>query len=112
MISNGSRRLNLSFLTGGEDVAGRPGNLSSKSSKGLDQDSGLDSHMKTSSNTGTLQWLIGIVLLTSSHQTWHLILGEIDLLAAEGSQTEVCDLELGSWSRHDVGMGVAVKIGG
>ena len=68
--------------------------------------------MQTSSNTGTLQWLIGIVLLTSCHQTWHLILGEIDLLAAEGSKTEVRDLELGSWCRHGDYVDVAVKEGG
>jgi hypothetical protein len=32
------------------------------------------------------------IFLSSSHQTGHLILGELDLLAAKGSKTEVGDL--------------------
>jgi hypothetical protein len=42
---------------GGEDIAGRPGDFGTKSGEGLDQDSGLDGHVKTSSNTGTLDFV-------------------------------------------------------
>lgn len=36
-------------------------------------------HVKTSSNAGTLQGLVLGVLSTSLHETGHLILGELDL---------------------------------
>jgi len=49
--------------------------------------------VKTSSNAGTLERLIGGILLTGSDQAWHLILGELDFLTAKGSQTQVCDLQ-------------------
>jgi hypothetical protein len=65
----------------------------------------------------TLQWLILCILLSGGHETGHLILerilvlviskgrninlSELDLLSAKGSKTEVGDLELGSWCRHD-----------
>jgi len=34
-----------SMILGREDVAGRPGNLSSEEGEGLDEDSGLDCHV-------------------------------------------------------------------
>jgi hypothetical protein len=40
-------------ILGGKDIARRPGNLRTESSEGLNENSGLDSHMKTSSNAGT-----------------------------------------------------------
>lgn len=94
-------------VLGGENVAGRPGNLSTEEGEGLDEDSGLDGHVKTSGNAGTLQWLISSVLGTGGHKTWHLILSELDLLAAKGSEGKVGDLELGGWSsRHVCGYGM------
>lgn len=42
--------------------------------------------MQTTSNTGTLQGLVGGVSLTDRHETGHLNLGELDLAAAKGSQ--------------------------
>ena len=38
-------------------------------------------------------WLVG-VLGPQGHQAGHLVLGELDLLAAEGGQGEVGDLEV------------------
>lgn len=43
-------------------------------------------HVQATSNAGTLQRLIGTVLLTDGHETRHLDLGELDLPATEGSQ--------------------------
>lgn len=51
--------------------------------------------MQTTGNAGTLQRLVGAVLLTDSHQTRHLNLGELDLPATEGSQG-LCKDRLGT----------------
>ena len=40
-------------------------------------------HVKTSSNAGTLQGLVLSILLTCSHETGHLILGKLDLSILE-----------------------------
>ena len=52
----------------------------------------MNGHVKTPSNTSTLQRLVCGIFLSSSNQTGHLVLSELDLLAAKGSKTEVCDL--------------------
>lgn len=98
--SNGSRGVVL----GGEDVAAGPGHLSTEGNQGLNQDSSLNgcwtllalsptlwqridrTHVQTTSDTGTLQGLVGSVSFTDRHQTGHLNLRELDLAAAEGSQ--------------------------
>jgi hypothetical protein len=56
-------------VLGGEDVARRPGDLSTKGSEGLDEDSSLDGHVETSCNACTLERLVVVVLLTGQHQT-------------------------------------------
>lgn len=58
-------------------------------------------HVQAASNAGALQRLVGGVLLASSHETGHLVLGELDLAAAEGGQRDVGDLELVGGGRHD-----------
>jgi hypothetical protein len=59
--------------------------------------------VKTSSDTGTSQRLVGLVLPADSHQTGHLILGQLDLTATERRKTDVGDLELVCGGRHDGG---------
>jgi hypothetical protein len=76
-------------VLGREDVAGSPGNLGTESGQGLDQDGSLDGHVERTSNAGTLENLLGSVLLTKSNETGHLILSEFDLLAAKGSETDI-----------------------
>lgn len=98
--NTGSGNSGSGVVLGGEDVAGSPGNLSTESGQGLDQHSGLDGHVQTTSDAGTGERLVGSILLTDGHKTRHLILGKLDLLAAEGSEGEVGDLELGGGSRH------------
>lgn len=84
-------------VLGGEDVAAGPGNLSTKGNEGLNEDSSLDGHVKTTSNAGTGERLVSGVSATDGHQTGHLNLGELDLAATEGGQ----GLEDGQQSEHD-----------
>jgi len=78
-----------SVVLGGENVAGRPGNLSTESNEGLNEDGSLDGHVETTSNAGTSQGLLSSVLGTGLHQTGHLVLGELDFLSTEGSKTDI-----------------------
>lgn len=80
------------MVLGGEDVAGRPGDLSTESGKGLDENSGLDGHVETASNPGTLEGLGLGVLLTEVHETRHLVLSELNLLSAKSGKRDVGDL--------------------
>lgn len=93
-------------VLGAEDVAAGPGDLGTESDEGLDEDSGLDGHVKAASNAGTGEGLVGRVLGTGGHETGHLILGKLDLLAAKGGEGEVGDLELVGGSRHGCGEGL------
>lgn len=85
---NGSSSVVLS----GENVTRRPGNLSSKSNQSLDENSGLNGHVKTSSNSGTLQRLSRTVLSSDLHQTRHFIFGKLNFLSAKRSERDVSDL--------------------
>ena len=76
------------MVLGGENVAGRPSNLSTEVGEGLDEDGGLDGHVEASGNAGTLKWLILSVLGTGGHKTWHFIL--YSSLVAE-AQILTCD---------------------
>src|SRR5206468_4994115 len=49
---------------------------------------------------GPPERLLGPVLLAHGHETRHLVLGELDLLAAEGGQRQVGDLEVGRGGGH------------
>lgn len=100
-----------SMVLGGEDIAAGPGDLSTKGSEGLDENSGLDGHVKATGNASTLQGLVLGVLAADSHETRHLNLGELDLAAAKGSQRDIGDLELLSGGSHgdDKGLGSLEK---
>ena len=74
---------------GGEDIAGAPGDLSSQLNQSLNEDSGLDGHVKTAGNPGPLQRLLWSVHSPEVHQARHLILGHGELLAAPVSQRDV-----------------------
>lgn len=89
-----------SMILGGEDVAAGPGDLGSESSQGFDKDSSLDGHVETTRNASTLQGLISSILAADGHETRHLNLGEFNLAAPEGSQGDVCDLELVGGGSH------------
>jgi len=89
-------------VLGGENVTGRPGNLGTQSNQGLDQHSGLDGHVQTSSDSSTLQRLRRSVLLSDVHQTWHFVLGQLDVLSAESGEGDVGDFVVRSWGGHFV----------
>ena len=63
-----------------KDVAARPGDLRTQLDQGLDQNCGLDGHMKASRNACSGKRLLGAVLLAKRHQTRHFVLGDRDLL--------------------------------
>merc|ERR1719489_647572 len=56
-------------VLGGEDVARAPCDISTKLDQGLDQNGGLNSHMKTSGDPGSLQRLGGSVRLSDVHES-------------------------------------------
>jgi hypothetical protein len=43
----------------------------------------LDGHVERASNAGALEWLSWAVLLSASHETRHLNLGNLELLATK-----------------------------
>lgn len=98
-------------VLGGEDVARGPGDLSTERGEGLDEDGSLDGHVKAASNASALKRLIRGVLLTDGHETGHLVLSELNLLAAKGREGEVGDLERVSGSRHCEGWVKCVCMG-
>ena len=85
----GDRR--CSVILGGEDVAGGPAHFGPEFHQGLDQNGGLNRHVKGASDTGTFQGLLAAVLLAQRHQTGHLGLGDVEFLAAEVGLIDVGD---------------------
>jgi hypothetical protein len=53
-------------------------------------------HVETSGDPGTRERLGGTVLLTEVHESGHLMLGNLDFLATEGGEGDVCDF-VGLW---------------
>ena len=76
-------------VLGREDVAGDPADVGAERLQRLDQHRGLDGHVQRAGDAGALQRLPRAVLGADGHETRHLRLGEVDLLAAEGSQRDV-----------------------
>ena len=77
-----------------EDVAARPAHFRAEFTKRLDEHRGLHGHVQAAGDLRALQRLLAAVLLAERHETGHLVLGEFDLLAAEGDRVgrEVADL--------------------
>merc|ERR1719394_1990781 len=93
-LRDGRRRVVL----GTEDVARAPAHLGTKRLQGLDKDAGLDGHVQGSVDVHPLERLLGPELLARSHETWHLVLRQAQLLTAELGEAQVLDLRL----RHDL----------
>ena len=83
-------------ILGREDVAGRPAHRRAEGDQRLDQDRGLDGHVQRAGDARAAQRLRLAELAPGRHQAGHLVLGELDLLAAERGQAEVGDLEIGA----------------
>jgi len=67
----------------GEDVARSPSDLGSESVKSLDEDTGLDGHVKRSGDFGSLENLSWAVLSSDSHESWHLDLSKSKLFSSK-----------------------------
>ena len=80
------------MILGGEDVAGAPADLSAEGGQGLDEDGGLDGHVEAASDLGAGERLGGAELAAELHQTRHLVLAELDGLAAPLRQGDILDL--------------------
>merc|ERR1719181_1750181 len=80
------------MVLGAEDVARAPANSGTKSSQGLDQHTSLDGHVQRTVDVQTLEWLTGAELLAGCHETGHLVLSQIQLLAAEFGKAHVLHL--------------------
>ena len=81
-------------VLGGEDVARHPADVGAERHEGLDQHGGLDGHVQRAHDAGTGQRLRVGELGAGGHEAGHLVLGELDLLAAEAVEREVGDLEV------------------
>jgi len=76
-------------VLGGEDVARAPTNISTQVGQGLDEDGGLDGHVERTHDASSLQRLRAPILSTKSHQTRHLNLSKLDLLATKVSKADI-----------------------
>jgi hypothetical protein len=82
-------------VLGGEDVAARPAHLGTQRHQGLDQDGGLHGHVQRPRYPCPAQWSGFGVLAAQRHETGHLMLRQIDLLAAKFGQRKIRHLEFG-----------------
>ena len=81
-------------VLGGEDVAADPADVGTERGQRLDEDGGLHGHVQRAGDAGAGERLRVAVLVAQGHQAGHLVLGELDLLAAEAGEGEVGDLEV------------------
>jgi len=72
-----------------ENVARAPSNVSTDLFQGLNENSCLDCHVERSGNTSPGKWLSILVLSNTVHETWHLHLGNFDLLATVVSKGDI-----------------------
>ena len=61
----------------------------------LHEHRGLDGHVQRAGDAGARERLLGGVARAQRHEARHLVLGELDLLAAELGEGEIGDLEVG-----------------
>ena len=81
-------------VLGGEDVAADPADVGAQRGQRLDEDGGLHGHVQRAGDAGAGERLGVAVLGAQRHEAGHLVLGEVDLLAAEAGEGEVGDLEV------------------
>ena len=95
-------------VLGGVDVARGPADLGAELDEGLDEHGRLDGHVQGAGDPGSRQRLARAELGAHRHEAGHLVLGEADLVAAELSQGQVGDLEVGGRFR---GQGARLRHG-
>ena len=79
-------------VLGGEDVAADPAHVGAERGQGLDEHGGLDGHVQRAGDPRARERLGRRRTRAQRHQAGHLVLGELDLLAAERGEGEVGDL--------------------
>ena len=82
-------------VLGAEDVARAPAHLRAQLDERLDEHRGLDGHVQAAGDARALERLRLAVLGAQRHQARHLLLGQVDLLAAPLGQRHVLDLDVG-----------------
>ncbi len=80
-----------SMVLSRKDVATRPADLGTELDERFDEDGGLDRHVQTAGDAGSLERLGGPVFCTEGHQPGHLVLGQFDLLASPLREVDVLD---------------------
>ena len=76
------------------DVARHPAHVGAERDQRLDQHRGLDRHVQRAGDASAGERLVRAETVAHGHQAGHLVLGELDLLAAVVGQGEVSDLEV------------------
>ena len=82
-------------VLGREDVAGAPSDGGAHLGEGLDEDRGLDGHVEGPGDVDPRERLRRAVLRAAVHEARHLVLGEVELLAAELGQAHVLHFGFG-----------------
>merc|ERR1719491_677342 len=86
-----------------EDVARAPADLCSHRCQGLNEHTCLNGHVQRTIDVEAFEGLRGPELCAAIHQTWHLVLGQSQLLAAKLGEAHVLDTRVCHVSRHRVG---------
>ena len=76
-----------------ENVAGHPAHVRAEVRERLDQHCRLHRHVQRTHDAGAGQRTLGTELLAQRHESWHLVLRQPDLFAAELGQRQVPYLE-------------------
>ena len=79
------------MILGREHVAARPTHLRAERLQRLDQNRGLDRHVQRAGDARALQRLLRAELGACCHEPRHLVLGELDFLAAIVRERDVLD---------------------
>ena len=69
-----------------ENVAGGPADVGTEGDEGLDQHGGLDRHVERAGDADAGKGLARGVLMADGHEAGHLLLGNVNLFAAEVSE--------------------------
>src|SRR6266540_1984556 len=82
-------------VLGAEDVAAGPADGGAEFLERLDEHGGLDGHVERAGDAHAGQRLSGTIFLADGHEAGHLVLGNLDGLAAPLVEGKVPDVEVG-----------------
>ena len=101
------------MILSAEDIATAPSHISAHVLQRLDEHGGLDGHMQGPADSRSSKE-VGTKLLAACHESGHLMLGKLDLLAAEVGEGDVCDSEVSGahGARRGGGLDSAVSVAG